>query len=99
MSKRTTLNVEASTLSATTCPPWCDAEHNGVNVEHVSDQHVQETPRGDVAMELRQDPGGRVRLALATLRHDAELGETELSLADVEILAKTLLARVAWASS
>ncbi len=83
-----------------TCPTWCDAEHNAVNVEHVSDQHVQETPRGDVGVQLRRDPAGRPRIALATFRHqECELGEAELTLADAEILAMTLLARVAAARS
>jgi hypothetical protein len=83
-----------------TCPMWCDARHNAVEVEHVSEQHAHETPRGDVAVQLRQEPGGRPRIALATFRHDSEeLGEAELSLADVEILAKTLLARVRAARS
>lgn len=100
MSKVVGVTVDVATTPATTCATWCETTHNAVNVEHTSDLHVHETRRGDVTVQLRQDPGGRPRIALATFRHDSEeLGEAELSLADVEIFAKTLLARVAAARS
>ncbi|MFC7382838.1 DUF6907 domain-containing protein [Sphaerisporangium rhizosphaerae] len=85
----------------TTCPTWCDTEHNDVDVEHTSDQHDLSTPRGDVATQLRQDPGGRPYIAIATFEHESPdvLGEAELSLDDAEILGKLLLARVAAARS
>ncbi|GII84615.1 hypothetical protein Ssi03_26050 [Sphaerisporangium siamense] len=80
----------------TTCPPWCNTAHSSVDVEHESIQHVLETPRGDVALQLLQQPGAPVRMLAATLRPGtSEHGDADLALDDAEALARAILAQVA----
>jgi hypothetical protein len=83
-----------------TCPSWCERQHNPVDVEHTTELRLIEASGGDadVAVELRQEPGGPARLTFSAQR--AQLpGDADLSVDEAEAFANHILALVRAARS
>lgn len=82
-----------------TCPPWCskDAHRHPVDVEHESDMRDLASSSlrtgdryGDVVAQLRQQPGGAARIALAVCT-DRDDQEVELALGEALQVAWKLI--------